>query len=112
MASLTKDNTDGAGDCYDTAAAFVVEASDPNTVLCHGTALGTGGEALGLRYGHAWVEVEVAGEWLVIDRANGFDYLGRRDRYYAAGTIREVKRYPKALAMQMLLQRRHYGPWR
>ena len=55
---------DGAGDCYqsavDTAQRLVGEKfgfSDSQVRVVHGIPLGTGGDAMGIRYGHAWAEV-------------------------------------------------------
>lgn len=109
MGSRTKRR--GEGNCYD-AAVGVMMAADldlrGSMKLCHGTALGTGGDALGLRYGHAWVEVD---DKFVIDRSNGHDHFGRRDAYYEAGTIRDVVRYDYDEMVAKLLSTRHYGPW-
>ena len=63
-------NPDGDGDCYEAAFNLAEKLSrqfesDDNVEvrLVHGIPLGTGGEAAGMRYGHAWVEVDrTAGE--------------------------------------------------
>ena len=65
-------NPDGDGDCY--PAAFELAQKLENKFgkeegtevrVVHGIPLGTGGEAAGIRYGHAWVEVDrTAGEIL------------------------------------------------
>jgi len=65
-------NPDGDGDCY--SAAFELAQKLTNRFskeegtevkVVHGIPLGTGGEAAGIRYGHAWVEVDrTAGEIL------------------------------------------------
>lgn len=61
-----QDPVDGDGDCYVAAYKLVEklwrEAKTPEEKsrikLVHGIPLGQGGDAKGLRYGHAWVEVE------------------------------------------------------
>lgn len=98
----------GPGDCYMVAADFVVAMPDSlGATLCHGTALGLDGHALGVRYGHAWVEVGDA----VLDFSNGGRWAGRRDDYYALGTIEGVRRYTAAEARTLMLSTEHYGPW-
>lgn len=97
------------GDCYVVAAKLAID--NPEFVLCHGTAHGTGGDALGLDFDHAWCEVEIAGVWFVVDKSNGRDHLGPREPYYEAGTIRGVQRYEHATVLTMVLAHRHYGPY-
>lgn len=60
-----QDNPQGDGDCYSTALTLAQKLSrkfkdDKNTqvYVVHGIPLGNGGEAEGIRYGHAWVEVD------------------------------------------------------
>lgn len=113
--SLVADRTDGEGDCYDVAATYVTDhrggtgLSEP--VLVHATVLGTGGEALGIRYGHAWVEVEAFGNRLVIDKSNGHDTVVPAQRYYEAGQAEGIVRYSRRRTLQLLLKHMHYGPW-
>jgi hypothetical protein len=101
----------GDGNCYEAAVTVMMEADAemrPDMMLCHGTALGTGGDALGLRYGHAWVEL---GSKFVVDRSNGHDHVGPVKPYYAAGSIEDVVRYTFEQMAERLLDTRHYGPW-
>lgn len=95
------------GDCYPAALHTLFELGDGE--LCHGLVTGTGGEALGQRYGHAWVELD---GW-VHDRSNGHDLFAPRAWYYAKGTIDpdDVDRYTLAEASLMAVTYEHYGPW-
>jgi hypothetical protein len=104
----------GNGDCFKVAAhlAMLVGGTGCPTWLCHGSALGTGGEAAGIRYDHAWVEVEdEAGMPVVLDFSNGNRAVVRLGTYYAAGTIRHVRRYPASEIPRHLREWDHYGPW-
>ena len=58
------DSPNGDGDCYVAAVDAIDRLASPefgfsksNMRVVHGIPLGTGGEAQGVRYGHAWVEV-------------------------------------------------------
>jgi hypothetical protein len=61
-----QDPLDGDGDCYEAAnklatrlwAKAKTDEERKRIKLVHGIPLGQGGDAKGLRYGHAWVEVE------------------------------------------------------
>jgi hypothetical protein len=65
-------NPDGDGDCYSAAFELAQKLTSrfgkeegTEVKVVHGIPLGTGGEAAGIRYGHAWVEVDrTAGEIL------------------------------------------------
>ena len=68
----------------------------------------------GLRFGHAWVERDIGGNTIALDRANGgYTELSRQIAYYALGHIDgdEVKRYKGRAALRMLWLHEHYGPW-
>lgn len=98
------------GDCYEVALGVLLDfGSGSDAVLCHGVPLGTGGEAKGLRFGHAWVEV---GD-MVIDRSNGHDVEMPRVLYYAIGNIEpeRVRRYNWREAAERALSTEHSGPW-
>jgi len=105
-------NPDGPGDCYEVAGQLVV-IDKVDGVLCHGTPLGTGGEAEGLRYGHAWVEVNIIGATFVIDKSNGNDAFFPKDVYYRAGSIvdEDVVRYSRVEAARHIVKYKHWGPW-
>lgn len=116
MAAKSKSNApDGKGDCYAAAARFATEVSlglhpfsADDIRVCHGEAEGTGGDALGLRYGHAWVEVH--GQ-IVIDRSNGNDIIVRADYYYDIGHVTNVHRYTLEEVKHYTQRTGHYGPW-
>lgn len=113
---------DGDGDCYSATldAAISLAASNPTAKIrvVHGVPLGTGGDAEGIRYGHAWVEIETSPQEdlaallenvsdeirsqmeeliklrmqmsvYVIDRSNGKDLRLPKPVYYGIGNIDE-----------------------
>ena len=96
------------GDCYEAAAMFVVAHAKSHGIrLVHGEVTGTGGEVLGIRYGHAWVEL---GD-VVIDPSNGRCVVVRRPVYYAVGQAASTRAYTPDQAIRFLIDTRHYGPW-
>lgn len=97
------------GDCYKVAWHLVTEEGADDMTLCHGEVTGTGGKARGLRYGHAWVEVDGC----AIDRSNGNDVTLKDVMYYAAGSIdeEEITRYTAEEARIHALRTGNYGPW-
>jgi len=96
------------GDCYEAAAKFVLsQAKRQGIRLVHGEVTGTGGAALGLRYGHAWVELGGA----VIDPSNGRCLVATRRDYYAAGKVGAIRAYTPEEAIAFMLDTKHYGPW-
>lgn len=98
------------GDCY--AAAF--RHAGPGDIICHGVAIGTGGEVEGKRFGHAWVERRIGAEELVFDTANGLRVCATKADYYAAGSIdpETVHRYTWDEAATEARKTGHSGPWR
>lgn len=83
-------------------------------LVCHGKPLGTAGDAKGLRFWHAWVEVKVGGEWLAADEMKGQKVSVRRATYYTAGQLpgpHPIKRYQLADAERTMHEFGHYGPW-
>jgi hypothetical protein len=105
----------GDGDCFDKAVEVAerFEKDYPDVLIVHGEPIGTGGEALGVRFPHAWVELDLNGFALVIDESNGNDVTISRDFYYAFGNIVEadVVRYTLTEARIQMLKHKHYGPW-
>lgn len=103
------------GQCFYAAYAALRELrllprqlpEDRRWKLCHGVAVGTAGNALGRRYGHAWLENGIWAYDPVVDRM--FD----RETYYAAGSIDAalVERYSWVVAMKHAGRTEHYGPW-
>lgn len=138
----------GDGDCYSAAFNLVSKLwrkeSNPekrkNIRLVHGMPFGTGGDAKGKRFGHAWVEVEepigdiderlkdvpenqrASARAMMSDpslRTTVYDYSnGRkievpRALYYGLGNIEEdMTRYYTMEDMVSLGDKHgHYGPW-
>lgn len=110
---------DGDGDCYpsaiDTARKFIGMGYKPEDVkVVHGEPLGTGGDAEGIRYGHAWVEIDLGdGKFLVVDESNGNNIVVMRDMYYEIGNIEEdsISRYSSDEIEEYTNESGHYGPW-
>lgn len=104
------------GDCYAAAAHVVIEAHDwkldeqgESFILCHGSPIGRG-PIEGVKFGHAWVEVN---DTLVIDQSNGNNIFMDVGRYYAIGQIKpdEVVRYTPQQLAAMIREHKTYGPW-
>lgn len=114
MSAEAQEEPNGEGDCYEVALLTFHEmppAVRKNSRLCHGRVVGTGGEALGVDYSHAWVERVIWGVVFVIDKANGHDWFGPADTYYVAGQVHDVSRYTYAEMAEEVIRHRHYGPW-
>ena len=109
LASRIFNERDWRGDCYEVAGRLATE-SDGFFTLVHGEALGTGGGALGLRFGHAWTEFEAMGIEFVLDLTFGESPLPKQF-YYMKGNISKTVRYTKAEAAKKILKTRHWGPW-
>jgi uncharacterized protein YjbI with pentapeptide repeats len=106
---------DGDGDCFSEAvqqARKLAEAYDKVKIV-HGYPLGTGGEAKGLRFPHAWAEFERDGEVWVRDYSNGNRIEFPQILYYGIGNIEEddVSRYDIKEAEANMIESEHYGPW-
>lgn len=109
-----REEPNGEGDCYE-VALLTFRKMPPevraNSRLCHGRAIGTGGNALGLDYGHAWVERLIWGALFVIDQSNGHDYFGPAVMYYMDGQIHDVQCYTYAEMAAQIVKHGTYGPW-
>jgi hypothetical protein len=106
---------EGSGDCFSTAveqAAILAKKYD-DVKIVHGYPLGTGGEALGLRFPHAWVEFTENGVEWVRDYSNGNRVEFPKVLYYSIGNIEEkdANKYSRDEAQKMMIERQHYGPW-
>lgn len=112
------------GDCFTTAvevANLLVEGGEKDVYIVHGIPLGQAGDAEGLRYWHAWVEVGVAVTFPnveheftflnVIDRSNGHDLEIPKAIYYKVGNIDQTWRFSVDEAREEMINRGHYGPW-
>jgi hypothetical protein len=106
----------GAHDCFPAAMTCVatLEHEGTEVLLAHGIPLGRGGDALGIRYWHAWAEVKPAGQpWHVIDLSNGARAGMPRAAYYRLGRIdpTAVHRYTPAEMHEQIALHGTYGPW-
>jgi hypothetical protein len=106
---------EGSGNCFSEAwmqAEKLATAYDRVRVV-HGYPLGTGGEAKGIRFPHAWTEYTERGIEFVRDYSNGNSVEMPKALYYLYGNIAEIdtKKYTIEEAMQNMLEREHYGPW-
>lgn len=105
-------DTEVRGDC--SVVAFTMGTSPdalPRSKVVHGHPIGRGGEAEGLRYWHAWVEVTTPAGTVVVDYSNGLEVVMPRTRYYRLGQIRDVRRYTPDQARAMAAEWGHLGPW-
>jgi hypothetical protein len=108
-----------SGDCYRVGLMMIVDlhARHDNVDayrLCHGAVVGNGGDVIGVRLAHCWVEhTRPDGRVDVIDQSNGNDIALPRDIYYRIGRVEPdtVIRYEPHEAMVLAIQHEHYGPW-
>lgn len=93
------------GNCFD--AAFERQQREGFWILVHGVPLGTGGNAKGMRYPHAWLE---AG--LIVWDPNADIYVDA-ERYYTLGSIdgAQCRRYTKSEAAREAIACGTQGPW-
>jgi hypothetical protein len=106
---------DGDGDCFSKAveqARDLAEAYD-SIKIAHGYPLGTGGDAEGLRFPHAWNEFMRDGVEWVRDYSNGNEVEIPKAVYYAIGNIAEqdVNVFSLEEAEKSMSENGHYGPW-
>ncbi len=94
-----------SGDCFPVAADLALDLS--GSVLVHATVLGQKGEVEGVRYAHAWVEVN----GFAIDLSNGLSVGMPAKRYRALGRAESVTEYPLADFVSLVVSSGHYGPW-
>ena len=116
------------GDCYESAAQFVFDRPDDESIgrRAHGLVGGApNSEGAGLRYGHAWVErlgpLEVdEGDgafewpfkvWWAVDRSNGGDCEELASMYRVIGQATDVREYTLQEARHEMLEHETYGPW-
>jgi hypothetical protein len=93
-----------AGNCYESAFMWVYENTGWDWVLVHGSCIGRG-PIEGVRFGHAWVEIEN----LVIDTEK--QVTMPKDLYYEAGQITDTHRYTRDEAIAMANKTGHFGCW-
>ena len=103
------------GDCFESAGKLMVEAGrKTDWVLVHGAPTGLAGDANGIKYPHAWIEIPSRA---VSHRAICFDTVAEVEipapAYYALGNIKpeETVRYTWKELFAMLAEHGTYGPW-
>lgn len=110
------------GRCFEAALEVRRQLGiDVDAYICHGKPIGTGPHNNGLRYWHAWVEVQTEdGGWMVFDGTRWLDTKGEeaifvlpRQRYYFVGQIvhDDVMRFNFVQAVTAMMEYEHYGPW-
>ena len=101
----------GEGDCYEVAGRRVLHGSEDLT-LVHGVVTGQG-DLEGNKFGHAWVEYNQDGIWIVDDNSNGRNITLPRDYYYQLARLdpSEQERYTKEQALVKSMKYGHWGPW-
>lgn len=114
----------GDGDCFQAAVNLFFDkfADNPSARICHGVPLGRG-EIEGIRFDHAWVEVDESQgtlpdgteiwDTVVYDYSNGNEVVIPAALYYHIGKIRpqDVKRFTAKEALEKMDKLRFYGPW-
>jgi hypothetical protein len=101
------------GDCYQAAATFMLYRGTLTDIrLCHGKVTGRN-EVAGIRFGHAWIEIDWIGPGMCLEVANGQKITMPKAKYYEWGQIlpEEVTRYTQHETRLMLLKHKHWGPW-
>lgn len=103
---------DGDGDCFRVAANEVIYGDHQDGRVCHGVVSGQG-RLKGVRFAHAWVEVDHDNKTVVVDKSNGRAITVLRDLYYAIGEIdpTAVERYEKAEVLRHIQDTHQWGPW-
>jgi len=91
------------GNCFEDALNFLIKNRD--WTLVHGVPLGTGGNAKGLRYGHAWLEKGA----VVHDPSINKSFL--KSEYYQIGDIKVTVSYSFLEARKFVIKTRQCGPW-
>lgn len=106
---------DGDGDCFSKAVEQARDLAETyeSIKIAHGYPLGTGGDAEGLRFPHAWNEFMRDGVEWVRDYSNGNEVEIPKAVYYAIGNIAEqdVSVFSLEEAEKSMSENGHYGPW-
>jgi len=102
------------GDCYRQAGREITDhTSREDLTLCHGYPILRGGEHVGERFGHAWLEYQdETGVWYVVDPSTGGIRV-QRVLWYALGHIdpKHVHRYTRREAVWEMVETEVWGPW-
>ena len=108
----------GKGKCFINTATAVLEGRTDCTV-CHGVVTGTAEKVLGVKYPHAWLEVEIdlteiggATIAVCVDTTHKLGPLPV-SYYYQVGKIdpESVIRYTPEQVKEMCIRHETYGPW-
>lgn len=91
------------GDCYEKNGNAFIEGMPG--LLCHGTVWHPN---VGW-HGHCWIELN---EDVVMDFSNGHHAVLRREVYYKAGKVKDVKKYNIEQARNLIVKEGTYGPWK
>ena len=90
------------GNCYEVHGRTFIEGM--LGLLCHGTVWHPD---VGW-HGHCWIELN---KDVVIDFSNGHHAALRREVYYKAGRVKDVKKYNPEQVRKLVLKEGTYGPW-
>lgn len=108
----------GEGQCFINTTTVILEGRTDCTV-CHGIVTGTGGNVVGVRYSHAWIEFvtvlpghEDIPFIMCEDSCHDAGVLPRA-YYYQVGQIdpESVIRYTPKQVKEMCIKHETYGPW-
>lgn len=119
------------GKCFENSVRYIWAHPDEDLVLVHGTVQGTGGNAEGKRYGHAWVERrgdsqvhfehELPPEQKERFSRTAIDVTTDERLknplevpsvlYRGVGQARDVMEYDKKKMNKLLKYSKHFGPW-
>jgi hypothetical protein len=97
------------GNCYKNAMEFISLNRGRGWTVVHGIPLGTGGDANGKRYGHAWLEKAAGGAWYALDLSAG--QMMPADWYRHGGQVEYAVRHSESEACMMVVKTKLYGPW-
>ncbi len=94
------------GDCYQTAAGYMLDKAPKGAVMIHGRP--TLRRPPWCEFGHAWIELA---DGTVYDPETG--YRGDKNLYYVLGNIDpdDNLAYTRELTRKALLSFGHFGPW-
>jgi hypothetical protein len=94
------------GDCFQVHADHLLNMDEKYVAdmrVCHGLVFHpTHGH-----HPHAWIELKE----LCIDLSNGRSIGVLKERYYAVGRIKKVRRYTQEQLRNKVLEHETYGPW-
>lgn len=106
----------GDGDCFESAVSTLFDELKPKygdkAKICQGVPMGQG-PIEGIRFDHAWCEVEIDDDVMVVDTSNGRRIEIPQKVYYIIGKIdsADVHRYTAREALKKMNETGVYGPW-